>query len=164
MCSALGSRTDPSSRSALGHVESSFADVWESPLANSVTSFPNATSSSVNQCTTRSVPPYNLGGTASVSGATCAMRIYPSPVMNMKWKPHFVAGIGKPHRERFRACEVPQRALILTHIFHIRALLMPSTPVRLLPWLPGQNDDAANASRVELLGRSDRSTETSASG
>jgi hypothetical protein len=35
------------------------------------------------------------------------MRIYPSPVMNMKWKPHFVAGIGKPHRERFRACEVP---------------------------------------------------------
>ena len=29
----------------------------ESPLANSVTSFPSATSSSVSQCTTRSVPP-----------------------------------------------------------------------------------------------------------
>jgi len=52
----------------------------ESPLANSVTSFPSATSSSVSQCTTRSVPPYNLGGTASVSGATCAMRIYISPL------------------------------------------------------------------------------------
>ena len=57
MCSALGSRTDPSRRSAFGHVASSFAEVRESPLANSVTSFPNATSSSVNQCTTRSVPP-----------------------------------------------------------------------------------------------------------
>jgi hypothetical protein len=27
-------------------------------------------------------------------------------------KPHFAAGIGKAHRERFRACEVPQRARV----------------------------------------------------
>ena len=32
-------------------------DVRESPLAKSVTSCPSATSSSVSQCTTRSVPP-----------------------------------------------------------------------------------------------------------
>src|SRR6202163_1693510 len=81
MCNALGSRTAPSRRSAFGHVASSFADVCESPLANRVTSCPSATSSSVSQCTTRSVPPYSLGGTASVSGATCAMRILPSPVI-----------------------------------------------------------------------------------
>ena len=34
MCNALGSRTDPSRRSAFGQVASSFAEVWESPLAN----------------------------------------------------------------------------------------------------------------------------------
>src|ERR1700724_43323 len=80
MCSAFGSRTAPSRRKAFGQVASSVAEVCESPLANNVTSCPNATSSSVNQCTTRSVPPYSLGGTASVNGATCAMRIFPSPV------------------------------------------------------------------------------------
>src|SRR5260370_40996261 len=90
MCSALGSRTDPSRRSAFGHVASSLAEVRESPLANRVTSFPSATSSSVSQCTTRSVPPYSRGGTASVSGATCAMRIYPSPLVVMdEQKPRF---------------------------------------------------------------------------
>src|ERR1700744_194862 len=102
MCSAFGSRTDPSSRSALGQVASSFAEVWESPLANSVTSFPNATSSSVNQCTTRSVPPYNLGGTASVSGATCAMRIYPSPVVIMNGKAPLLQAIPQAAQGTFR--------------------------------------------------------------
>ena len=38
MCSAFGSRIEPSSRSARGQNASSFADVHESPLANSVTS------------------------------------------------------------------------------------------------------------------------------
>src|SRR6187551_609330 len=79
MCSAFASRTAPSSRSARGQPGSSFALVCESPLANNVTSCPSATSSSVIQCTTRSVPPYSFGGTASVSGATCAMRMM-SPV------------------------------------------------------------------------------------
>jgi hypothetical protein len=39
-----------------------------------------ATSSSVKKDTTRSVPPYNFGGTDSVSGAIWAMRIRNSPV------------------------------------------------------------------------------------
>jgi len=34
-------------------------------------------------------------------------------------KPRFVAGIGKPHRERFRACEVPKtRAHSYAHLPH----------------------------------------------
>src|SRR5262245_18854257 len=47
--------------------------VRESPLANSVTSWPSLTSSSVKYATTRSVPPYSCGGTLSVNGATCAI-------------------------------------------------------------------------------------------
>ena len=79
MCSALGSRTASSWRSARGHIGRSVADVVESPLANSVTSWPSATSSSVSQWMTRSVPPYFFGGIASVKGAIWAMRIqYPS--------------------------------------------------------------------------------------
>ena len=42
----------------------------ESPLANKTTSCPSATSSSVSHEMTRSVPPYSLGGIASVKGAT----------------------------------------------------------------------------------------------
>ena len=75
MCSALASRTEPSRRSACGHIGSSLAEVRESPLANSVTSWPSATSSSVSQEMTRSVPPYSFGGIASVRGAICAMRM-----------------------------------------------------------------------------------------
>ena len=75
MLSAFGSRTVPSSRSARGHIGSSFALVTESPLANKVTSWPRATSSSVSHEMTRSVPPYSVGGTASVRGATCAIRM-----------------------------------------------------------------------------------------
>src|SRR5262249_39475596 len=75
MCSALASRTAPSSRSARGQPGSSLADVRESPDANNVTSWPSPTNSSVSQETTRSVPPYNFGGMASVSGAICAIRI-----------------------------------------------------------------------------------------
>ena len=48
-----------------GQTGSSRAEVAESPLANSVTSWPSATSSSVKKETTRSVPPYSFGGTAS---------------------------------------------------------------------------------------------------
>jgi hypothetical protein len=40
----------------------------ESPLANSVTSWPKPTNSFVNHETTRSVPPYNFGGTLSARG------------------------------------------------------------------------------------------------
>ena len=47
----------------------------ESPLANSVTSWPSSTSASVIYDTTRSVPPYSLGGTDSVKGAICAIFI-----------------------------------------------------------------------------------------
>src|ERR1700735_773942 len=75
MCSALGSRTEPSSRRERGQLASSRALVTESPLANSVTSWPSVISSSVSHDTTRSVPPYNFGGTASVSGAICAICI-----------------------------------------------------------------------------------------
>ena len=46
------------------------ADVQESPLANSVTSWPQATSCSVRYDTIRSVPPYSRGGTLSCNGAT----------------------------------------------------------------------------------------------
>src|SRR5262245_10498437 len=53
--------------------------VWlwceELRLANNVASWPNATSWSVNHDTTRSVPPYNFGGTLSDEDAICAMRI-----------------------------------------------------------------------------------------
>jgi hypothetical protein len=51
------------------------ADVTLSPLANRVTSCPISTSSSVRKETTRSVPPYSFGGTASWRGAICAIRI-----------------------------------------------------------------------------------------
>jgi len=54
----------------------SLALVRESPLANSVTSCPKSTNSSVNHETTRSVPPYNFGGTLSARGAICAMRTF----------------------------------------------------------------------------------------
>jgi hypothetical protein len=60
---------------ARGQGGTSLALVRESPLANSVTSCPKSTNSSVNQETTRSVPPYNFGGTLSARGAICAMRI-----------------------------------------------------------------------------------------
>ena len=42
--------------------------VTESPLANSVTSWPSAISSSVSHDTTRSVPPYSFGGTLRSAG------------------------------------------------------------------------------------------------
>src|ERR1700719_149643 len=51
----------------------SLAEVCESPLANKVTSWPCATSCSVRNETTRSVPPYILGGTLSYRGETCAI-------------------------------------------------------------------------------------------
>jgi hypothetical protein len=42
--------------------------------------------------------------------------------------PDFADGTGKPNRERFRICEVPNgRALLHTMVF-----LMPSPPIRLL--------------------------------
>jgi hypothetical protein len=41
----------------------------ESPEAKSVTSCPASTSASVKYETTRSVPPYEVGGTLSKSGA-----------------------------------------------------------------------------------------------
>jgi hypothetical protein len=57
ICRAYGSMTSSSRRSALGAHGTSFASVTESPLANSVTSWPCRTSSSVRYETTRSVPP-----------------------------------------------------------------------------------------------------------
>src|ERR1700720_3383803 len=91
MCSALGSRTEPSSRRERGQLASSRALVTESPLANSVTSWPSAISSSVSHDTTRSVPPYSFGGTASVSGAICAICI------------EFDLSFGTPHPSGFHA-------------------------------------------------------------
>ena len=56
------------------------------------------TSSSVSQCTTRSVPPYSLGGTASVSGATCAMRISRLLFCHAcEQKPWPIVGTGMPY-------------------------------------------------------------------
>src|ERR1700722_18073545 len=89
MCSALGSRTAPSSRSARGHAASSLAEVCESPEANSVTSWPSAISSSVSQDTTLSVPPYSLGGIASVNGAICAICID----FNLSWSRYGIAAV-----------------------------------------------------------------------
>jgi hypothetical protein len=51
-----------------------------------VTSWPKPTNSSVNHETTRSVPPYNLGGTLSARGAICAMRIVLSGVRRGFWR------------------------------------------------------------------------------
>src|SRR5262245_16326578 len=45
------------------------------PLANNVTSWPSATSSSASHDSTRSVTPYSFGGTLSARGAICATRI-----------------------------------------------------------------------------------------
>jgi hypothetical protein len=87
------------------------------------------------------------------------MRIYPSPVVNMNGKPHFCSRHRKPHRERFGACEVPQRV----HFFHIRGLLMPFRPNRFSPLLPMQNDGVAAAPRRELQESLDRQIESSAS-
>src|ERR1700676_431448 len=121
MCNALGSRTDPSRRSAFVHVASSFAEVLESPLANSVRSFPSATSSSVSQCTTLSVPPYSLGGTASVSGATCAMRIHSSRVVGVGSKRPLSRMAPACRGGNVSACaKFPEHA----HFFHTVVLLI----------------------------------------
>src|SRR4029453_7252774 len=72
---AEGSERGRCKRRARGQTGTSLALVRESPLANSVTSWPRPTNSSVNQETTRSVPPYSFGGTLSARGAICAMRI-----------------------------------------------------------------------------------------
>src|SRR4029453_18692430 len=69
---AEGSERGRLKRRARGQTGTSLALVRESPLANSVTSWPRPTNSSVNQETTRSVPPYNFGGTLSARGAICA--------------------------------------------------------------------------------------------
>jgi hypothetical protein len=53
----------------------SSAPVRESPLAKSVTWCARRIIASVRTETTRSVPPYNGGGTDSVKGATIAIRI-----------------------------------------------------------------------------------------
>src|SRR6266436_9496071 len=53
----------------------SVARVWASAVANSVTSCPSSTRALVRCATMRSVPPYKLGGTASYSGAICAIFI-----------------------------------------------------------------------------------------
>src|SRR6476661_6457471 len=74
-CGARGSLHAACSRSASGHIGASVAEVDESPLANNVTSWPSCTSWSVRYDTTRSVPPYNFGGTLSLNGATCAIRM-----------------------------------------------------------------------------------------
>src|SRR6202040_1798717 len=148
MCSALGSRTDPSRRSAFGQVASSFAEVRESPLANNVTSFPKVTSSSVNQYTTRSVPPYSRGGTASVSGATCAMRISPSPYVadpltnnrsTLHW--HRRAAEGTFSHVRSSPADA--------YFLHTSVLLVPSRAIRCLSPSMLQDCCAVMATRRE---------------
>jgi hypothetical protein len=57
VCHTSGSRRAGSSRSPRGTTATSRAEVTESPLANSVTSWPIWTSASVRYDTTRSVPP-----------------------------------------------------------------------------------------------------------
>jgi hypothetical protein len=76
---AEGSERGRLKRRARGQTRTSLALVRESPLANSVTSCPKSTNSSVNHETTRSVPPYNFGGTLSARGAICAMRTFSFP-------------------------------------------------------------------------------------
>jgi hypothetical protein len=61
-------------RKAFGQQATSRAFVFESPLANRVTSCPSSTNSSVRYETTRSVPPYSFGGTLSYKGETWAIR------------------------------------------------------------------------------------------
>ncbi len=59
---------------ATGNTDSSFAEVVESPGANSVTSCPRSARPSASSETTHSIPPYPFGGTASHGGAICAIR------------------------------------------------------------------------------------------
>src|SRR5262245_46490058 len=72
------------SHPGVGQHASSLADVCESPLANKTTSCPSPTSSSANHEITRSVPPYSLGGMASVKGAICAICMH-SPFCEFDW-------------------------------------------------------------------------------
>jgi hypothetical protein len=62
-----------SSRMAWSRTGTSRARVWASAAANRVTSWPSSTSASVRCATTRSVPPYSFGGTASYRGVTWAI-------------------------------------------------------------------------------------------
>src|SRR3569623_1140484 len=77
------------SRWFIGYTEACVAVVRESPEANSVTSWPRFTSSSVSAYTMRSGPPWPLGWTLEAIVETCAIRIvepyHDSPVeyMNM---------------------------------------------------------------------------------
>src|SRR4051794_14948081 len=73
----MGSTQPLSSRRDRSQTGTRLALVTESPLANRVTSWPAATSSSVRYDTTRSVPPYIRGGTLSYNGAICAIRTGP---------------------------------------------------------------------------------------
>src|SRR6266566_4673493 len=43
------------------------------------------------------------------------MRIYPSPLLVMEIKAPLRVGTGMPRRERFRICEVPHSAALLSH-------------------------------------------------
>src|SRR4029450_4089604 len=72
---AEGSERERCKRRARGQTGTSLGLVRESPLANSVTAWRRPPHWSVNQETTRSVPPYSFGGTLSARGAICAMRI-----------------------------------------------------------------------------------------
>src|SRR6476660_9515225 len=72
----MGSWILASSRIDVGTQRTSCALVIESPLANSVTSCPIRTNSSVRYETIRSVPPYSRGGTLSMSGPTCPIFIF----------------------------------------------------------------------------------------
>ena len=58
-----------------GTLETSFAEVTESPLAKSVTSWPRLISSSVSRWTISSVPPYATGGTLISNGEIMAIFI-----------------------------------------------------------------------------------------
>jgi hypothetical protein len=84
-----------------------------------------------------------LGGTASVSGATCAMRIYSSPLDVMDGKTPHSPARQTPGGERFRICEVPK----------VRVLLSSGTKAT-----DGRN--FALVERAELRGGVRHSTET----
>jgi hypothetical protein len=68
-----GSPEKPDGHSATGTVGTSRPGTIESPEAKVVTSWPRWCSSATRAPTTRSVPPYATGGTATSGGATSAI-------------------------------------------------------------------------------------------
>src|SRR6478609_11730346 len=128
----MGSWILASSRIDVGTQRTSCALVIESPLANSVTSCPKRTNSSVRYETIRSVPPYNFGGTLSQSGDTCAIFMAHSPFVLSRCPVLTTVDRLLEHKnvcvircKRQAVCEESQRTRIRAKMIMIPSCLQP---------------------------------------